>query len=166
MARGLAERDETMQRRARALAEQADRAESDLGSPARNRAHRTRAKERWIEAVATVAAYRDRWNIDDDHLPLGPKGPTRSIDAINQRNLARAAIDRAARLSDTSERCTPSRGLSISVSSRPEDRACKTALRRIGRPVFAGSSGGQNVVSAAPSHARNEILRFDSVWVR
>ena len=110
MARGLAERDETMQRRARALAEQAVVRNQIWVRRLGIAPTEPRAKERWIEAVATVAAYRDRWNIDDDHLPLGPKGPTRSIDAINQRNLARAAIDRAARLSDTSGTLHPEPG--------------------------------------------------------
>jgi hypothetical protein len=68
------------------------------------------AKERWIEAVTTVVAYRDRWNIDDEHLPLGPKGPARSIEAISQRNLARAALDRASRLSGASEARQPEPG--------------------------------------------------------
>jgi hypothetical protein len=99
IARGLEERDEAMQRRARALAEEAIERNQiwvrRLGIPPTD----PRAKQRWIEAVTTVVAYRDRWNVDDDHLPLGPKGPTRSIDAINQRNLARAALDRASRLS-------------------------------------------------------------------
>jgi hypothetical protein len=88
-----------MQRRARALAEQAIERNQiwvrRLGIPPTD----PRARERWNEAITTVVAYRDRWNVDDDHLPLGPKGPTRSIDAINQRNLARAALDRASRLS-------------------------------------------------------------------
>jgi len=56
-----------------------------------------------MEAVTTVVAYRDRWNIDDEHLPLGPKGPARTIDAVNQRDLARAALERASRLSCAAE---------------------------------------------------------------
>ena len=108
MARGLEERDEAMQRRARALAEQAIERESALGTPARCPPYRTRvARERWIEAVTTVVAYRDRWNIDDDHLPLGSKGPARSIEAINQRNLAQAALERASKLSEASEARQP-----------------------------------------------------------
>jgi hypothetical protein len=99
IARGLEERVEAMQRRARALAEEAIERNQiwvrRLGIPPTD----PRARERWNEAITTVVAYRDRWNVDDDHLPLGPKGPTRSIDAINQRNLARAALERASRLS-------------------------------------------------------------------
>jgi hypothetical protein len=99
IARCLDERDEAMQRWARALAEQAiERSQiwvRRLGIAPTD----PRARERWIEAVTTVVAYRDRWNIDDEYVPLGSKGPARTIEAINQRNLARAALDRASRLS-------------------------------------------------------------------
>jgi hypothetical protein len=110
MARGLAERDETMQRRARALAEQAVERNQiwvrRLGIPP----SAPGARERWVEAVTTVAAYRDRWNIDDERLPLGPKGLARSIEAIDQRDLARAALDRASRLSEASGARQPEPG--------------------------------------------------------
>jgi hypothetical protein len=102
MARGLEERDEAMQRRARALAEQAIERNQIWVRRLGIAPSDPRARERWIEAVTTVVAYRDRWNIDDERLPLGPKGPARSIEAINQRSLARAALDRASRLSDAS----------------------------------------------------------------
>ena len=110
MAWGLEERDEAMQRRARALAEQAiERGETwvrRLGTAPSDPS----ARARWIEAVTTVVAYRDRWNVDDEHLPLGPKVPARSIEAINQRDLARAALDRASRLSSASEARRPEPG--------------------------------------------------------
>ena len=110
MARGLKEREEAMQRRARALAEQAIERDQiwvrRLGMPPSD----PRAKERWIEAVTTVVAYRDRWNIDDEHLPLGPKGPARTIEVINERNLARAALERASRLSCAAETERPQPG--------------------------------------------------------
>ena len=98
MARALEERDEAMQRRARALAEQAIEQNQvwvrRLGVPPSD----PLARERWIEAVTTVAAYRERWNIGDDRRPLGSKGTARTIEAINQRNLAQAAVNRASRL--------------------------------------------------------------------
>jgi hypothetical protein len=62
-----------------------------------------RARERWIEAVTTVVAYRDRWNIDDNAATPRPERPSANIEAINQRKLARAALDRASRLSYASE---------------------------------------------------------------
>ena len=99
MARGLEERDEAMQRRARALAEQAIERNQTwvrrLGIPPTE----PRARELWTEAVTTVIAYRNRWSIDDEQLPLGSKGPARSIEATNQRDLPRAALERALRLS-------------------------------------------------------------------
>jgi hypothetical protein len=35
-----------------------------------------RARERWIEAVTTVVAYRERWNIDDEPPTLRPERPS------------------------------------------------------------------------------------------
>jgi hypothetical protein len=87
-----------MQRRARALAEQAIEQSPvwvhRLGIPPSEPI----ARERWIEAVTTIAAYRERWGIHDDHRPLGSKGVARTIEAINQRDLAQVAVDRASRL--------------------------------------------------------------------
>jgi hypothetical protein len=103
MARGLEEREKAMQRRARALAEQAIERNQIWVRRLGIAPSDPRARERWIEAVTTVVAYRDRWNIDDEHLPLGPKGPARTIEAINQRNLARTGLERASRLSCTAE---------------------------------------------------------------
>ena len=118
-----------MQRRARALAEQAvERNETwacRLGTAPSDPCARTC----WIEAVTTVVAYRDRWDIDDEHLPLGPKCPARSVEAINQRHLAREALDRASRLSYASR------------VRRPEPQAVNVSLIPIGRsgPQDAGS---------------------------
>jgi hypothetical protein len=103
MAQGLEEREEAMQRRARALAEHAIERNEIWVRRFGIAPTDPRARERWIEAVTTVVAYRDRWNIDDEHLPLGPKGPARTIDAVNQRDLARAALERASRLSCAAE---------------------------------------------------------------
>jgi hypothetical protein len=103
MVRSLEERDEAMQRRSRTLAEQAIERNALWVHRFGIAPTEPRAKERWIEDVTTVVAYRDHWNIDDEHLPLGSKGLARSIEAINQRSLARAALDRASRLSYASE---------------------------------------------------------------
>jgi hypothetical protein len=107
LAWGLEERDGAMERRAWALAEQAiDRNQTwirRLGTPPSD----LRARERWIEAFTTVVAYRDRWNIDDDQLPLGPKDPARTIEATNERKLAQSALERASRLSSASEARRP-----------------------------------------------------------
>ncbi|HLN05201.1 MAG TPA: MobF family relaxase, partial [Acidimicrobiales bacterium] len=110
MARALEERDEAMQRRARTLTEQAIEQNQvwvrRLGIPPTDQ----RGRERWIKAVTTVVAYRDRWNIDDKQLPLGPEDPARTIEAISQRNLARAALDRASKLSYASGARRPEPG--------------------------------------------------------
>jgi hypothetical protein len=110
MVRGLEEREEAMQRRARVLAEQVIERNQIWVRPLGVAPSEPRARERWMEAVTTVVAYRGRWNIDDEHLPLGPKGPARTIEAINQRNLARAALDRASRLSYASGAPRPEPG--------------------------------------------------------
>jgi hypothetical protein len=103
MVRGLEERDEAMQRRARVLAEQAIERNQTwvcrLGIPPSD----PLARKHWLDAVTTVVAYRERWSIDDEQLPLGPKGPTQTIEGINQRNLAQAALERASRLSGAAE---------------------------------------------------------------
>jgi len=100
MARALAERDEAMQRRARELAEQALRDGQAwvgrLGAPPADRARR----EQWIEAVSTVAAYRDRWSIGEDHRPLGPDSPVETIEGVVHRKRAEVAIRTAVRLSN------------------------------------------------------------------
>jgi conjugative relaxase-like TrwC/TraI family protein len=99
MARGLQERDEAMQRRARELAEQAVSREAvwvwRLGIPPSD----PLARKLWVDALMTVAAYRDRWSIDGDHRPLGSKGEAKTIEAIKQRERAQAAVNQALRLS-------------------------------------------------------------------
>jgi len=122
MARGLEEREEAIQRRARVLAEQAIERNQIWVRRLGIAPSDPRARERWIEAVTTVVAYRDRWNIDDEHLPLGPKGPARTVEGINQRNLARAALDRASRLSYASR------------ARRPEPEAVDVGLTPTGGP--------------------------------
>ena len=127
MARGLEERDEALQRRARALAEQAIERNQiwvrRLGIAPTDPRQRT-----LVRSLTTVVAYRDRWNIDDEHLPLGPKGPARNIEAMNQRNLAGAALEGLRGSVAQPKRSALSREPPISMSSRPEDRACRTVL--------------------------------------
>jgi hypothetical protein len=98
MARGLHEGAEALQRRARELAERAIDQNPlwlrQLGA----RPSDPLAAKRWLEAVKTIAAYREQWNIDDDPRPLGSKATARSIEALNQRRLAQAALNTAMRL--------------------------------------------------------------------
>jgi conjugative relaxase-like TrwC/TraI family protein len=90
----LREREVAMQRRARVLAAQAlDRGEPwirRLGAPPTDAI----ARERWIDAVSTVAAYRERWNIANDHRPIGTDS------TVEHRRYALAAAERALRLSN------------------------------------------------------------------
>jgi hypothetical protein len=98
MARGLQERAEALQRRAHELAERAIDQNPlwlrQLGA----RPSDPLAAERWLEAVKTIAAYRERWSIDDDPRPPGSKTTARSIEARNQRRLAQAAFNTAMRV--------------------------------------------------------------------
>ena len=108
MARALGERDEAMQHRARALAEQAIERNQiwvrRLGTPPSDPATR----ERWIEAVSTVAAYRKRWAIGNDDRPLGPNSAVRTIQGVGHRRRAEIAVTMALRLSsDDRERQSP-----------------------------------------------------------
>jgi hypothetical protein len=97
MARALVERDKAMERRARELAEQAIAQDEGwvrrLGPPPGDPAGR----ERWIEAVSTVAAYRHRWNIGNDHRSLGSGRAVTTIEGMEQRQHAQAATSMASR---------------------------------------------------------------------
>ena len=98
MAKALRERDRAMERRARELADEAiERGQvwvRRVGTPPTDPA----AREAWIQAVSTVAAYRDRWGIGSDHRPLGPESAVKTIEAIGHRKRAQAAIERALHL--------------------------------------------------------------------
>lgn len=95
MVRALDDRDHAMQRRAADLAAQAIQRGQvwvrRLGSPPAD----PNAREAWLQAVATVAAYRDRWGIGNDHRPLGPEAAAKTIEALGHRRRAQAAVERA-----------------------------------------------------------------------
>ena len=99
MVRALDERAVAMQDRARKLAARAIEHRETwvlrLGAPPADRVKH----ERWLKAVSTVAAYRERWNIADDRRPLGPGGAVRSLDALGHRRRAELAIAKALRFS-------------------------------------------------------------------
>ncbi len=107
MARGLHERAEAVHRRARELAARAIDQNPlwlrQLGA----RPSDPLSRERWLEAVKTIAAYRERWNIDGDPRPLGSKATARSIEALNQRRLAQAAFNMAMRLTNATRTQRP-----------------------------------------------------------
>ena len=95
MARALAERDEAMRRRSRELAEAALRRREPwvarLGPPPPS----PERHERWLEAVATVAAYRERWGVGDSDRPLGDESAAASVEAVRHRERALAAANAA-----------------------------------------------------------------------
>jgi conjugative relaxase-like TrwC/TraI family protein len=68
------------------------------------------ARARWMKEVATIAAYRDRWNIHDRTI-LGPTSS--SIEHTEQRRIAQQAVTRAlaVRSGDTNSASTPARSL-------------------------------------------------------
>jgi conjugative relaxase-like TrwC/TraI family protein len=90
MARALDERDEAMTRRTRQLAERAvARGEPWvrlLGGPPVD----PRRRAGWLDAVATVATYRERWGVRDRQLPFGD---ARNAINIEQSEHRRRAID-------------------------------------------------------------------------
>jgi len=98
MARALDERDHAMERRAAELAGQAIEHGQvwvrRLGAPPVDPA----AREAWTRAVSTVAAYRDRWDIGNDHRPLGPESAAKTIEGLGHRRRAQAAVERALQL--------------------------------------------------------------------
>jgi hypothetical protein len=98
MEKALYERDVAMERRARELAAQAlERGQPwvrRLGAPPADRAGR----EQWLEAISTVAAYRDRLNIGNDHRPLGSDSFGATTGDL--RKHAAVAVERALRLSN------------------------------------------------------------------
>jgi hypothetical protein len=99
MVRALVERERTMRRRARELAVDAlEHRETwvlQLGAPPVEHVRH----ERWLEAISTVAAYREHSDIADDRRPLGPSGAVRTLEALGHRRRAAAAVAEARRLS-------------------------------------------------------------------
>jgi hypothetical protein len=94
----LTEREQAMQRRARNQAEIAVERRhpwaAKLGAPPADRARR----EQWWQAVATVAAYRERWNLTDPQVLDGRK-ETKTVEQLGHWERAQAAANRALTLS-------------------------------------------------------------------
>jgi hypothetical protein len=118
MAQALDDRDEAMQRRARVLAERAiergDPWVRQLGLPPSDRLER----EQWINAISTVAAFRDRWNIGDDPRPLGPDDAATTIEAGDHRMRAQVAVERALRLTRGAADSAGAVGVAIATTAR------------------------------------------------
>jgi hypothetical protein len=98
MARALTEREQAMEQRALSLAQEAIAGRynwvQSLGDPPSTAAGR----ERWLREVSTVAAYRDRWNIEGGR-PLGAAPDREDLEQTTQRKRALAAGERAKAIS-------------------------------------------------------------------
>jgi hypothetical protein len=95
MKRALTERAQAMERRARALAEQAVAGNAawtrQLGPPPRDPA----AREAWLREICTVAAFRDRWTITGrDPAPAEQA----SVERLGHQKRALEALARAQRI--------------------------------------------------------------------
>jgi conjugative relaxase-like TrwC/TraI family protein len=92
MASALEERAEAMERRAEALIEQAvERGGTwieQLGTPPADNL----ARARWIRSASVVAAYRERWGIDDPSRVLGPDVDGGSVEQGHQAKRAAVAL--------------------------------------------------------------------------
>jgi hypothetical protein len=95
----LNDREQAMELRARALAETAIKRQPNwvrlLGTPPENPDRR----ERWIHRVATVAAYRERWSIDDNRSILGGQQTIKSTEQLGHHKRAQSAIGSALAIS-------------------------------------------------------------------
>jgi hypothetical protein len=95
MARALEERAEAMERRAQALVDQAIEQSrgwiEQLGRPPVDNL----ARARWLRSAYVVAAYRERWEIDDTYPVLGPDTDGRAVEQVHQRQRAAAALEDA-----------------------------------------------------------------------
>jgi hypothetical protein len=106
MHRALTERHTAMEHRARILAERAVQAHEPwvvkLGQPPTDPLrHQT-----WLREVATVAAYRDRWNATGRAVLPGGENAG-SIERLGHYKRAKAAAERALALSRNDESVTP-----------------------------------------------------------
>ena len=87
-----------------------------LGAPPVDRARH----ERWLKAVSTIAAYRDRWKIGDDHRLLGPDSAVKMVEALDQRKRVESAIKKARQLSrDDGERRSVQAAKPIETAYQP-----------------------------------------------
>lgn len=103
MRRALTERQDLMESRATALAEAAVAQRATwlrrLGVPPIER----RERDRWMQEVRLVAAYRDMWKVDSES-PVGPGGDSdrQRVDEARARSAVRRAADIAERAGERS----------------------------------------------------------------
>jgi hypothetical protein len=94
MAHALQDRERALVERARSLAQTAvtDAAPwlDDVAVPPVDETGR----KRWMEALTTIAAYRDRWGLDSERRALGEPSAITTIEQLGHRRLALQALDR------------------------------------------------------------------------
>jgi len=120
LARALEERDHALQGRAWTLAQEAVTSGASwlgqFGEPPTD----SIGQKHWLRAICTVAAYRERWSIGDDHRPLGPDNAPTNAEQITQRALARTALRQAVALGRSL--CSQPQRVGAAVKARRNDR--------------------------------------------
>jgi conjugative relaxase-like TrwC/TraI family protein len=117
LVRALEERDHALQSRAWNLAREAVTNHAPWLRHVRERPADAAAQKQWRKVICTVAAYRERWNIGQDHRPLGPIEKVTCAEQASQRELARDALRRSAALER--ERLARSRTVEAAVDASP-----------------------------------------------
>jgi conjugative relaxase-like TrwC/TraI family protein len=114
MVQALAERDQAMEARALSLAEEAIAAHHSwvrpLGIPPNDSVRR----ERWTREVATIAAYRDRWNIEGQR-PLGTVPNQKNLEETAQYQQALTAVQRATAIAAPADNVLIEPGIEIGL---------------------------------------------------
>jgi conjugative relaxase-like TrwC/TraI family protein len=120
MQEGLVERENAIEGRAVNLAVQAIQEHEPwtrkLGRLPRDPASRSE----WLEAVATVAAYRERWGVQSDPRPLGSPKNVTTIERHGQHKRALVAVQRAAALARDPRSDVTDPFASIAPAPQPE----------------------------------------------
>jgi hypothetical protein len=120
LARALEERDQALEGRAWTLAQDAVISRAPWLHQLGERPDDGAAQKQWLRAICAVAAYRDRWNIGDDHRPLGADDAITSGEQASQRELARSALRRAVTLSRRSHAPSQTAGADVHASPNVE----------------------------------------------
>ncbi len=93
MARALTERDQAMESGRDTSPRMPSTTATSGSSGSATTPANPAAREVWLRAVSTVAAYRDRWGTGNDHRPLGSENAVNTIEQLGHRNRAQAAVE-------------------------------------------------------------------------
>ena len=122
LARALDERARAIEDRARFLADQAAASGMAWVRAVGNPPADPTDRDRWLQALTVVAAYRDRWGIIADPRPLGPDEMRPSIEATRHRRRAQDALTLARRLGPRNS------GIPAGNSRKPEPSQVSLAV--------------------------------------